>query len=46
MKWFTKSDSTVGYLPDETPPILEVVTLRHPAGYCHVPCYDYSSSYH
>ena len=25
MKWFTKSDSTVGYLPDETPPFWKLL---------------------
>lgn len=25
MKWFTKSDSTVGYLPDETPPLWKLL---------------------
>ena len=25
MKWFTKSDSTVGYLPDETPPLWKLI---------------------
>ncbi|HNZ16401.1 MAG TPA: solute carrier family 23 protein, partial [Anaerolineaceae bacterium] len=25
MKWFTKSDSTVGFLPDETPPLWKLI---------------------